>query len=52
MPDKNSDLGTRFRVIYRIDREDSELWDAPAKIELAVAKLPKRSVSILRMFPS
>lgn len=42
-PDKRVDLGSRFKSVYRPDPADYDKWDTPAKVDLAVANLSRRS---------
>ncbi|XP_069841352.1 lamina-associated polypeptide 2-like [Dendropsophus ebraccatus] len=46
-PEKKADLGSRFKSVYKLDPGCSEAWDSTPSVDLAVARLSKKS-----MFPS
>ena len=46
-PDRRSDVGARFKTTYRLDSKCSSEWENPPKLDLAAARMVKKS-----LFPS
>ena len=46
-PDKKTDSGARFKTSYRLDSKVSSEWENPPKLDLAAARMVKKS-----LFPS